>query len=114
MPQIKRTTAEGEALITEQRTSGQTQAAWCAAKGVNLHTLRDRSSRLNRMGREQESKPGKAAPVSAGWMEVMPGNSMETPFGIRIEHGGFTVTVTTGFDAELLTEVLRAVSRVCC
>jgi len=114
MPQIKRTTAEWEALITEQRTSGQTQAAWCAAKGVNLHTLRDRSSRLNRMGREQESKPGKAVPATVGWMEITPGNSIEITSGIRIEHGGFTVTVTSGFDAGLLTEVLRAVSRVCC
>ena len=40
--------------------------------------------------------------------------STPTNSNIRISRDGWTVTVEAGFDSDLLTEALRAVSRACC
>jgi len=114
MPSNKRTNEEWRVLLAEQRASGQSQEEWCAANGINLYTLRDRSSRLKKMDKDPEPKPAPKKTATAGWMEVTPERVTQEPSGISIAHGGFTITVTTGFDAELLTEALRAVSRACC
>ena len=126
MPTDKRTNEEWRALLADQRVSGQTQEEWCAANGVNLYTLRDRASRLRKLDRQGQTA---VAPVSATravrkekhqeaasavWMGVTPERLPEGATRISIEYGGFTVTVTADFAPELLTEVLRAVSRACC
>jgi len=50
-------------------------------------------------------------------MEIIPESVLKKatgkPVGISIERDGFMVTVNAGFDAELLTEVLKAVSQAC-
>ena len=126
MPTVKRTNEEWRALLMEQRASGQTQEEWCAANGVNLYTLRDRASRLRKRDGQGESvtapvatietaqRPKQPEAVSAVWMEVTPEKPPAQAAGISIWCGGFAVTVKSSFDAELLTEVLRAVSRACC
>ena len=38
----------------------------------------------------------------------------EEPTDIRITREGWTITVTSGFEAGLLSEVLRVVNQVCC
>jgi hypothetical protein len=113
---IKRTNEEWRALLSEQRASGQPQAKWCEANGVNLHTLRDRASRLKKM--DKVLAPGAA---SCGWLEVAPERPPEaeapTAAGaacIRITRGEWAVTLAAGFDAEELAVVLRAVGRSCC
>ena len=113
MPKINRTKEEWRMLLAEQHASGQTQEAWCLANGVNLYTLRKQSSRLKRM--EKETKPeARRKAGSTGWIEVKTETLPNHTSGISIAHGGFTVTVTAGFSDELLTGVLRAVSRACC
>ena len=113
MASNKRTNEEWLALLAEQRASGQTQEAWCAANGINLYTLRDRSSRLKKMDSAPEAQTAQAKTVTVGWMEVTPGKTAERSAGISIERDGWLVTVETGFDSELLIEVLRAVNRAC-
>jgi len=114
MPTVKRTNDEWRALLTDQRASGQSQEEWCAANGVNLFTLRDRASRLKKMDRMPEPQTAQPKTVSVGWVEVTSEKLPTEAAGISIEHGGFIVTVMESFDTELLTEVLRAVSRACC
>jgi len=114
MPTVKRTNDEWRALLVDQRASGQSQEEWCAANGVNLYTLRDRSSRLKKMDGEPAPQTAQSKTATTNWVEVTPECLPEGPTRIRIGCGGFTVTVTAGFDAELLAEVLRAVSRACC
>ena len=114
MTATRRTDEEWQELIEKQAASGQSQAAWCAAHGINQYTLRDRARRLRRKEEVPVPKPVESEQESAGWMEVSVKQIQEKPAGICIEHGGFSVRVTAGFDEELLTEVLRAVSRVCC
>jgi len=112
MAQKRRTNEEWRAVIKEQQASGQTQAKWCAARGIPVNTLRERARRQKREG--VETKAREARGESASWMEVTPERISERPVSIRIEHGGFTIVVTEGIAAVELTEVLRAVSRVCC
>jgi len=116
MPRVKRTNDEWRALLAEQRASGQTQPDWCKANGVNLYTLRGRASRLKKMDKASAPAPehGQPGTVSAGWMEVTPERLPMLIAGISIERGGFVITLQAGFDAGLLVEVLRAVSRACC
>jgi len=108
----KRTNDEWRALLAKQRASGQTQEEWCAANGINLYTLRDRASRLKRLDMELEQEEKQPEKISANWMEVR--RIPEEGTDIHIEYGGFSIRVTAGFDPGLLTEVLRAVSLVCC
>ena len=77
MPKIKRTNDEWRTLLAEQRDSGQTQQDWCAANGINLHTLRDRSSRLKRQDREAADHTDRHDTISAGWVEVKAGRLKE-------------------------------------
>ena len=114
MPAMKRTNDEWRELLADQRASGQSQEEWCAANGVNLYTLRDRSSRLKKMDWEPEPQTTQPETATTSWMEVTPEKWPEKATGISIGRGGWTVAVETGFDAALLTEVLRAVSRSCC
>ena len=114
MPTVKRTNDDWRALLADQRASGQSQEAWCAANGINLYTLRDRSSRLKKMERAPEPQTIQPETVSVGWVDVTPEKLPSEATGISVARGGFTITVKMGFDAELLTEVLRAVSRACC
>jgi hypothetical protein len=115
MPKNKRTNEEWRALLVEQRASGQSQAEWCTANGINLYTLRDRASRLKKLDRELEPAYEQPETGSAGWMDVTPERlPAKQAAGISISRDGWMVTVETGFDAEQLTGVLRAVSLVCC
>ena len=116
MPTVKRTNDEWRALLADQRASGQSQEDWCAANGVNLFTLRDRASRLKRMDREAEPQPAQSEAVAASWLEIKREGvpALEKAGSIRIERGGFVITVDADFDAELLLAVLHVVNRVCC
>ena len=114
MPKVKRTNDEWLKLLADQRASGQTQAKWCVANGVNLYTFRDRASRLRKIGNKPEPHPKRTKPAPAGWVEIQLKAPPEKTSGISIKHGGFSIAVEPGFDPELLTEVLRAVCRTCC
>jgi len=104
--------------MDDQRASGLSQAKWCAANGINIYTFRDRARRLNKADRGLKPQTGQPTTAPTVWMELIPdrilGRVTEKPACISVERGGFTVTVNTGFDAGLLTEVLRAVSQACC
>ena len=117
MATIRRTNDEWRVLLSEQIASGQLQEDWCAANGINFNTMKDRAYRLKRMDKEQKPEPkhskGSKA-TSAGWLEVKPEKLPKQAANISIAYGGFIVTVAAGYDAGLLTETLRAVSRACC
>jgi hypothetical protein len=77
MSMSKRTNEEWRALLAEQRASGQSQEKWCAANGINLYTLRDRSWRLKRLDNEATSPAAQHGATTAGWIEVKPQNLVE-------------------------------------
>jgi hypothetical protein len=116
MKKARRTDDEWRVLLSEQRASGQTQEEWCATKGINLNTMKDRGYRLNRIDKELKIKPQHKKPkaTATGWLEVKAECSSTHTADICIAYGGFTVTVTAGYDTASLTEALRAVSLACC
>jgi hypothetical protein len=63
---------EWRALLAQQRASGQTQAQWCEANGVNPFTLRERASQIRRQDREAAGHGGLRDTVSGGWVEINP------------------------------------------
>ena len=66
MSLIKRTNDDLRVLMAEQKASGQTQEAWCAANGVNIFTFQDRASRLRRLDREAANTADSQGATSAG------------------------------------------------
>jgi len=109
----KRTLEEWREALAEQQSSGLTQVDWCKRQGINIYTFRDRTSHQKRLAREEATQIGSRPPVTVDWLEIKPEIAAANPTGIIVEHGGFRVTVKTGFDVDLLTEVLRAVKQVC-
>ena len=110
----KRSEREWRQLLEEQRDSGESQAEWCKEKGINLNTFRDRSSRLKSTVKKERPQAAGTETSTVEWVEIKPEREPATTPGIKIEHGGFSITVNPGFDSELLTDVLLTVSRVCC
>jgi hypothetical protein len=119
----KRTNDDWRKLLAEQRASGMSQEHWCAAKGINLNTMRDRASRLNKQDRETKLQETPPEVATAVWAKIVPdvsevgdkyrNSERESSCNIRIGCGKFTVYISTGFDNEALVEVLRAVSLAC-
>jgi hypothetical protein len=140
MSAVRRTNDEWRALLAEQRASGQAQIQWCAENGVNFYTLRDRARRLKRQDQNAAGQTDRRLPISAGWVEVRPETLTEAEdlsaaakgmppayesvvsetaaekktSNIRITRGDWTVSISAGFEAGLLADVLRVVNRVCC
>jgi len=112
-----RTNEEWRLIITDQRKSGQPQAKWCAENGINLHTMRDRASRLNRLEKETADRPRQTEAAKGKWVDVTPEKHPEkdnATDAISIKCGEYEITVRAGFDANQLTELLWAVRRSCC
>ncbi|MGX8797862.1 IS66 family insertion sequence element accessory protein TnpA [Fusibacter sp. JL298sf-3] len=57
--------AEWHGLINEQKSSGQTQAQWCAENAINTHNFRYWKSRLN-------SERDKVPKSSFGFVSLKP------------------------------------------
>lgn len=100
---------EWKILIDEWRNSGMTKKGWCSANNQSIHKFRYWHDKF-----ESEKK----APQ---WVEVPMNNMIQTqPLPITIDNrSGSSITVkinqvsievNTGFDPELLADVVRALS----
>ena len=114
MAVARRTNDEWRALIDAQRGSGLSQTEWCKANGINKYTLRDRVSKLKKIGQETAGASKEEKAVPGAWVEVTPCALPVGSGSISIERGGYVVRIGGDADAVLLTEVLKAVGRACC
>jgi len=98
-------------MIEEQQASGQSVQRWCLEKGISYNTFQNWRKTVRRRT-AGESKP------SVVWADVSVSETIKTKTlgrgAIKIIRNGWTVTVETGCDSGLLTEVLQAVNRSCC
>jgi len=114
MAEVKRTNDEWAALLAEQQASGQTQAAWCAAHGINYHTMIDRARRL----RKQEKGPAPAS-VTAGkteWVEIRAAERPKPVASIaqvHIEFGVYRLTADITCPPAALAALCRELARPC-
>lgn len=112
MAETKRTNEEWREMLAEQQASGQTQVAWCAARGINYHTLIDRARRL----RKEDRKPPETTPVSK-WVEIKPSSQpVETPEiagQLVIKIGAIRITAGADYPAAELALLCRELMRPC-
>lgn len=97
-----------EKRIDEYRASGQSVREWCAANGV-------KPGRLWYWLRRMKTEDAEAKP--ARWLSVEVGSPFtaerQAGAGLLVKVGKAGIEVKPGFDPELLTAVVRALSEVC-
>ena len=104
-----RSNKERVRLISEQRSSGKTQKAWCAERGIKLRTFRDWVYRLNR---------GKFESAGAvDWIELetrgVSSNAVDASTAIEVSAGLYAVRVKPGFDREMFSDICRILAELC-
>jgi hypothetical protein len=115
----RRTESEWQALIAEQRASGETQVAWCLAHGVNLYTLRDRASRLKKQDKDSARTRSTPAPTIGGakvsWAEVKTEShedlAVEASEALVIELQDIRIHVGAGYGVSKLAALCRELTR---
>jgi len=126
MAMTRRTNKEWRALIGAQEASGQTQEQWCLANGVNLHTLRDRASKLRRLDK-QTAAAGTAkdreTSETQSWVEIerpvderriqTEPEAAEISGKLTIETGTIRLTADAGYPVSALASLLRELARPC-
>jgi hypothetical protein len=113
----KTTESERRQYVEECRASGKSARAWCREQGIPYTTY----------GNWAKNKPrtnSSEANERVSWAAVVPiaeSSDMHMPqpvtgfqSKIRIKSGNFEINVEQGFDPDLLSSVLRAVSSTCC
>lgn len=103
-----RSEEERARLISEQRSSGKTQKAWCAEQGIKLKTFRGWVSHSSR-GRFESAD-------TVNWMELETGKvSREagSASAIEVTAGLYTVRVKSGFDREMFSDICRMLGELC-
>ena len=114
MPVIRRTNEEWQKLLADQQASGQTQVAWCAAHGINYHTMIDRARRFRKQ--EKMSAGAFVADDKKEWVKVktaVTSVSCATVSEVRIEIGVYRITTDSGFPSDKLASLCRELSRSC-
>jgi hypothetical protein len=103
-----RTTAEWSRLISEQRSSGETQKVWCDERGVSLRTFRDWVYKLKR-----EEIGGAVQWVELKGQEALLEKEPASTGFIEVFIGSCSVRVKPGFDRALFVEVCESLSGLC-
>lgn len=86
--------------VAAQGASGVSAAAWCASADVPLPAFYAWRKRL--------ASP-ESAEAGTRWAALAP----EAESGLTLRVGAAAITVTAGFDARLLAEVVRALEATC-
>ena len=137
----KRTETEWRELIADYGNSGQSQAAWCKARGINLYTFRDKKSRLHKIEPQKQAvsnveephpvsihtQPVEWLPITRGRVgqeslripssgqESVPNPSLpdESCGTIRVMFAGFVILADTDFDEATFSRVCKALKTLC-
>ena len=115
-------------IMRDCKESGLSIRAYCENAGIRPNRYFYWQKRLREAACEELIKvepntsslmsqaPGTGSPVVWGGIDTSARESDSLPQDglIRISRDGWTVTIESGVDVELLTETLKAVSRACC
>ena len=117
---MRHTSEERERLIKEYQESGIPAKAWSTGKGIAYSTFRGwlRSAEQDPItgvvGAEQPEQP-------VVWAEMKPlsnfpedATAYSRKSQITLSRAGWAISIENSFDAELLAEVMKVVTRVCC
>lgn len=90
---------EWEARVTEFRASGMSATKWSEAKGLKVHQLWYWLAKF-------KQEPSECA----GWLQVKVAETARTN-SLLVKVGQATIEVQSGFDPELLADVVTAIGR---
>jgi len=107
--QLKRQDREA-AVLRDLRYA--VSAGWVEVRPESLDETEELAALVTSPGGHLPAAPKEAMPAHEP--EVTEAVAEKKLADIRLTRGEWTVTVTAGFEAGLLTEVLRVVNRVCC
>lgn len=109
----RRSRAAGERLVSEFEQSGLGRKAFCAAQGLNLHTLDAWRKRVAQSRRDQEIVPIEIVDDHAMHGDARPPASMGRTGQFRIVLAqGLRIEVESGFDASELRRLIAALGNV--
>jgi len=101
---LKVSTDEWPNIIEQQQNSGESQAEWCRNNNVNV-------KRFGYWLRKLRKQSDKSKSTEINWIPVSIEEPKNTKLNIKI--GPAVIEVEKGFDAELLSEVVKALGAVC-
>jgi hypothetical protein len=90
--------------IEELKESGLTWKAYCEKNQIKLSSLAYWHHKLNPSGKQNKK---------AGEVDWIPLQVNDESSSINLRFGRFVITVRSGFDPSLLTEVLRTIGALC-
>jgi hypothetical protein len=97
---------EWEQRISDFIASGQSASKWCATNEINIHQFWYWKRRLKDL---QDQVTG-----SSKWLSIEMDDSTETPSNTLIVRvGQSSVEVKSGFDPNLLADVVRTLRSIC-
>lgn len=100
-------------LITDWERSGQTQAAFCQARGVRQGTLAWWRRQLRRASVGATSQRERVGTRAAGFIEMPLTTFPARPAYEIVLSGGRIVRVPEDFEAEAVSRLVRAVEAAC-
>ncbi|UOE95078.1 IS66 family insertion sequence element accessory protein TnpB [Alkalihalobacillus sp. LMS39] len=92
-------------LITELRTSGQTQKDWCKANNVSIHNLKYWIKKVEGSHKKDSGTKPKWVPIR---IEEPPPKVVNDTIQVKV--GQATIDVKPGFDPDLLRDVVKALN----
>jgi len=123
---------EKKAWCEERGLACSTFTNWLRLSGIRepapLGAVERASASISKSRRQEPSREGRKAGSRVVWAALntqfmsVPSKETETEIivnpatqaRINISRGGWAIDVGSGFDAELLAEVMKVVNRVCC
>jgi putative transposase len=108
--------AQWAEIIREQKSSGQSISAWCAANGVSRQRYfywqrRLREAAVGALAERAKDQPD--APKGWALCSTTAEQSKSLTKSVTIEIGSFRVLAEAGFDPELLEKVCRILVSLC-
>jgi hypothetical protein len=89
-------------LVSEQKQCGLSVQDFCRDRQVSIHCYRGWRARLN-----------KDASADGGWVTVKPGSEKSHAPAITLRVGAVNIDVASGFDPQLLRDIVAALQMPC-
>ena len=108
----RRSQAEGARLVSEFKQSGMGRKEFCAARGLNVHTLDAWRKRVAQSGCREEIVPVEIVEQSTGRRDSIPAVNAAPNGQFRVVlSDGLRIEIESGFDAVELQRLVAALDR---
>jgi hypothetical protein len=95
---------ERQRLVAECRESGMTAKAWCEMKGIRYRQYINWATKINRDSKQNQPQQ---------WAEITLAKKEPLVDEIKLNYGKWTISVSVGFNPDLLADILKVIAAVC-